>query len=54
MKKYFLIIIGIVFLSSCATSRHCPNKGGWKFSSIDNNEDTEVSSQNTENYGKVL
>ena len=54
MRKYFVIAIGIVCFSSCATSSHCGQSGGWRLSLIDNNEEVEVSSQNKENYGKVL
>ena len=54
MKKYLVIVIGVLFLSSCATSSLCNRSSGWKFSAIDNNEEVEVSSQKTENYGKVL
>ena len=54
-----LILIGMFIiswlLSGCGTTK-CPKDNGWRFSLENeiNNEDVETSSQNTENYGKVL
>ena len=42
MKKYIIIIIGIVCFSSCGTISKCGNNSGWRFSSIDTDEDMEV------------